>query len=314
MISGALLFHAASSALVFTVAAAPAPAPTPGARALRAAAGAHGDVAAQPEDPTGARWCRACHTQPELSEERMARVSHGSANAVRCDDCHVGNQFNPHRKVQAPNVPGVDAVKRYNPRDPVALASCLTCHPDATKTPGVMPHGKPGDKAGSPYCLDCHGEPHQIAPTAHMSPRDKRLMWNARCERCHADEEKMAAAGVTLIAAETYEHSIHAHKLELGYEGAPGCVDCHGAHNQRDMSDIDQRVAACKQCHEDANPTFAMLVDHKPQDAEHHPAAYWTKKAFAWLTFLSILALILHVLIDLFATIREARAKEQGHG
>lgn len=112
----------------------------------------------------------------------------------------------------------------------------------------------------------------------------------------------MGTNGPKTDVIETYEHSTHARKLDLGSNRTPGCADCHGGHVQTDMR--ADRVKVCGKCHTGANEAFAGSFGHLTIDKDTQPLAYYTQKFFAWLTFTTIFLLSLHVLLDLLATIR----------
>ena len=58
-------------------------------------------------------------------------------------------------------------------------------------------------------------------------------------------------------------------------------------------------LARCRKCHAKATPKFAGLVTHKPLGPGHRPVSFYTQKFFGWLTFLTIAALGVHILLDL---------------
>ena len=51
------------------------------------------------------------------------------------------------------------------------------------------------------------------------------------------------------------------------------------------------------------------LGDHRPFTQEARPVSYFTLKFFGWLTFLTIFALSLHVLLDVFRSVRVILAR-----
>jgi|GEM_PF-5707016 len=271
-------------------------------------------LAAAKEQNDNPKWCRACHQQARFSAKQFAATVHYENT---CRDCHANYQFNPHEKVKSEASEESKAVAKYAKKDPSALAACHDCHDEfdagkfshgaarAKRNAAKGKDGKPGKKAATvalkkPYCLDCHGDPHTIMETKKMDPRKRRQAMNHRCLNCHGNKAAMKKAGIDHDIAHTYEDSIHARKLALGASLTPGCVDCHGGHKQLDVA--AGMVEACKKCHEHATPDFAGLVSHKPIKAK--VVSYYTQKFFAWLTFITILLLSLHVLLDLFSVLR----------
>jgi hypothetical protein len=253
------------------------------------------------DDP---KWCRACHRQELFSAAQMSRSVHGS---FPCRSCHTGYHFNPHEPVEM--LPGPGAGAGGGPtRDPGALAACTFCHADVAQALNQSPHARAsGDEApATPYCLDCHGDPHAITRLSDDQPGQRRQVMNERCTACHGDAERMQEAGLSTHTVESYEHSMHARKLHLGSDRAPGCADCHGSHGLVDLE--ANRVETCGGCHEGAGETFASLAVHLPLTRDDRPVGYFTQKFFAWLTFVTIFFLALHVLLDVLASIRNAWA------
>ncbi len=157
-----------------------------------------------------------------------------------------------------------------------------------------------------PYCLECHGNPHSIRAFGANQSVGRRRWWNARCSGCHGDATRMEAADLPHDVSETYAHTTHGRKLHLGSSMAPGCVDCHGGHLQTNLEKDGAKV--CGECHSGSNDAFVALAAHVPLTADANPVGYWTLKFFAVLTFVTILLLALHVLLDLIATLRTAAA------
>ncbi len=265
------------------------------------------------------KWCRVCHSDPRYGAERQRHSAHARQS---CRDCHADYQFNPHAAVQAPDGPLVDVHARAGFAQPVALASCVSCHDDSTPTPALVPHAKPkpGKPAldaktahsnGMPYCLDCHGEPHGMAGFKDADARQLRLLTNQLCARCHKDADKMRPWRRDPAAVAEYDHSMHARKLQLGSSQAPGCIDCHPVHNKA-IAKAEKAGSTCAQCHKGADKAFAVLGDHKPITRDGRPVAWWTAQFFAWLTFVTCMALALHVALDLCGVIARSWRKRKG--
>ena len=119
---------------------------------------------------------------------------------------------------------------------------------------------------------------------------------NARCEKCHGDEKRMEGKTYGTEPVRTYPHSVHGRKLDLGSSAVPGCVDCHGGHTLADLKNDGAKL--CGKCHEGATADFVTVGDHRPFTREARPVSYFTLKFFGWLTFLTIFALCIHVLLD----------------
>lgn len=273
---------------------------------------------AAPQDADDPKWCRACHQEPELTAKAFRQSAHRKQN---CRDCHTGFQFNPHEPVQVAKSKDIDALQQLGFAQPVALASCISCHDDATAAAGTFDHAKPREGAkpltakeakdkGMPYCLDCHGSVHEIALAKDQTPVQRRRAMNERCVQCHGDPKKMEPFQRSAPMVKEYEHTMHARKLQLGSEDAPGCMDCHPSHKKA-RAKAELAGSPCAECHKGVAKEFKALANHKPVDRETRPVSFWTQKFFAWLTFLTILALSLHVLLDLLGAIRRSWAKRE---
>lgn len=272
----------------------------------------------EPDPLRDTRWCRLCHDAEHLEPANWAKSAHGEQV---CRDCHSGYHFNPHLPVElGPEAATTNEGATPEKRRAAAWASCQPCHDDEVPATGV-PHGKSlaGDP-GAPTCRDCHGEPHEIVHSDKLEPAERRHQMNVRCAACHASAERLGKTGKSaselpnpeLVAA--YEHSVHGRKLDLQSTRAPGCVDCHGGHEQKDLEKEGAKV--CGECHSGATADFVTLGDHRPFTREARPVSYFTLKFFGWLTFLTIFALSLHVLLDVFRSVRVilARRDDETHG
>jgi hypothetical protein len=157
-----------------------------------------------------------------------------------------------------------------------AKDSCLDCHRvmEGTSIPFQNDiHYKRGLS-----CADCHGgDPTSDDQNISMSPergfrrRVTREGVAEFCGRCHSDaafmgkhDPKQRVDQVTLYAA-----SVHARKPAGSDTIAATCVDCHGVHNTRAVSDPQSAVAparlarTCGRCHADSSAEFQKSA-HAP--------------------------------------------------
>ncbi len=238
-----------------------------------------------------ANSCQGCHKQDTgLSVHKD----------VQCTDCHQG--------FTAPTGSGHGMSKT------AALNSCVNCHEGSLGKPDLITHAGQAAAPGSglPFCIDCHGDPHVLRSSASMAPAERRKHITERCLICHDDGGEQTGKPVLEVGAikdvhhgriaDTYEHSVHGRKLFLGSNKAPGCADCHGGHVQNNLKTDREKV--CSQCHKNVTAAFGTLIDHEPYSWDKKPVSFVTIKFFALLTFLTILALCLHVAMDLFGAIR----------
>ncbi|MEJ2695426.1 MAG: cytochrome c3 family protein [Candidatus Sulfobium sp.] len=168
--------------------------------------------------------CRKCHGfRSGLHARMLAKLK-----TVVCTDCHG---FHDVRPVEA----GMD--------------SCHGCH----RYKLVMPfkdgsvesvHVEEGILKNSVHnklrCVDCHfgfsSKEHPVR--AFESKRDFTIVSTEICRRCHFDKY-----------TKTLE-SIHFNILVKGNLGAPVCVDCHGAHSvESGRKEKNRSARKCKQCH-----------------------------------------------------------------
>jgi hypothetical protein len=118
-------------------------------------------------------------------------------------------------------------------------SACLACHSaSAAEATRARTFVNPADLSVSAHagltCQDCHDieadQPHE----------GKRQV---DCGKCHAD-----------VRAK-YAESVHGVAVAHGIEEAPRCIDCHGSHEIRKVTDPESRVFStnvaktCSDCH-----------------------------------------------------------------
>lgn len=168
-------------------------------------------------------------------------------------------------------------------------------------------------------CLQCHGdEGTSIRRSVHDF---------LSCTSCHKDIEgfphpegasldKKESVGICADCHEgrisdSYGESFHGKAVHLGSERPAACIDCHGAHDVLKQENPDSKVAeeniaeTCSTCHGQASPGFAMGEEHFKLAAFGAGAPmYYTAKFFVWLTILTILALVIHIELQLYHNLR----------
>jgi len=175
--------------------------------------------------------CLACHGQTGMKSEKGKDISirpekhAASAHGILgCTGCHATIKDFPH-PAQIPKV------------------KCATCHAgestDASKSVHTILSSPPQSRDGNSGCSSCHGNVHETAPAANISP--------AKCAECHAGEVQEFAA------------SIHGRAAKSSDPDAPSCTSCHGpVHKILASSDATSAVArknqpaTCARCHADA--------------------------------------------------------------
>lgn len=154
----------------------------------------------------------------------------------------------------------------------VRNADCLICHgaPGQTHT---FPSGEILDltvnaedfnksiHGSTGYaCVQCHTDIREYPHPANTAQtlREMTLQMNESCASCHA------------VFFDKTRHSVHAAASDAGMEQAAVCVDCHGAHDIRRLTDPDTRklleenrtwiAATCSKCHNAIYQKYATSV------------------------------------------------------
>jgi predicted CXXCH cytochrome family protein len=146
---------------------------------------------------------------------------------------------------------------------PEKVAYCLGCHEDKTLTmafkegPPASVYVDPASIAKSVHasqliCTDCHTKYDQDDHPSGKTFESRRAYTVASyelCKKCHFD-----------TYTRTLE-SVHYELLKSGFDGAPICVDCHGAH---DIPNPHAKRAmmsrTCAACHTDIYDAYSKSV------------------------------------------------------
>ena len=148
--------------------------------------------------------------------------------------------------------------------------SCFECHRVMEGTSRVFTNDIHFAKAIS--CATCHGgDPNESDQNIAMNAsrgfkvRVTRQAIPEHCGRCHYDTNLMSQYGpqppVDQVAG--YPNGIHGKQLAAGRKRAAECVDCHGIHNIRAVSDplsivSPPRVSrTCAKCHASTAEAYA---------------------------------------------------------
>lgn len=252
------------SVVVATVlSAAATPAATPGPR-WRACLSCHGEAGLSQATARGEKMsltvsaadlagsvhrgleCRACHPAVLLDEHPAGRSpasleEYRAATSRSCLGCHPAERLRENSR-HAPVVfedqqlSCVECHGSHGVRSVAALKQtgapneyCLICHSraitlrrlDGTSMDLAVDAVKLKASVHPKHrCADCHtGFSQDAHPAGAAGERRHRAIAAVRtCARCHADKLRLA------------EGSIHFTLLRSGVAGAPGCTDCHSAH------------------------------------------------------------------------------------
>jgi len=229
-------------------------------------------------------------------------IVQGNPKAPLCQDCHGSHRIqkikNPESSVAKPNV----------------AETCGRCHIEIYAQYKTSIHGVAVEKgiAEAPSCPNCHGE-HRI-----YSPKDPKSTVYAthvaeQCSTCHASVSIMGKFGIETGQVETYKNSFHGVASRFGSRTVANCASCHGTHDIRPSSDPLSRVNAknvpqtCGKCHPGANPNFAVGKMHVDAHKKESGIVYYTALFFKYLTIGTMLALILHIFLDMYGRTRRLR-------
>ena len=273
---------------------------------------------------TDAATCLNCHGTMEgavnVNQERFSKSVHGSFD---CVTCHMTPKGAQHAGLSgsAPDKAVRELAAEIAPKskiDPIAQAACVTCHPSEYEAYKSSVHGKNvivKKSSDGPVCTDCHGSAHYIQ--ARPSMESKVYLFNVveTCGKCHEQEHLAEKYGFTPNVMERYLESFHGRKLKLGDTSAPSCASCHGAHDIVNVNDpkspvgtVEARKKTCGKCHAGATDKFVAAFTHKPM----HPIAHWTEIGLIVLTVGVFIFIIIHVLLDIFADIRDRLFRKGG--
>jgi hypothetical protein len=213
--------------------------------------------------------------------------------AANCSDCHGVHDIRPAAD------PASKVFRSSIPR------TCGTCHAGVLAAYAGSVHGQQvaGGNAGAPVCTSCH--------TAHQIRRVEAAPWQLEvireCGTCHEESLK------------TYRDSFHGKVTSLGLARVAKCADCHGAHaivpaaDPRSTVAPEHIVATCRQCHPQANASFAQFHPHAdPADKVRFPRLY-----YAYVTMNGLLASVfgffgLHTLLWLPRSLAERWRRRRG--
>lgn len=268
----------------------------------------------------GAELCLACHEKPENGEASWPAVINVRAfqnsvhGVLECEACHLGFAEVPHRQDATEVEESLKTIaahlKTKADKDPIAAAICVTCHYDTFEEFRQSVHGQALFTAGTsdvPYCMDCHGSPHTARPKTDATSQAYYVNIPRTCAQCHGNSEVIAKYKLNINVIPTYHESFHGRKLILGSSAVAVCTSCHGAHRilSPSSSEFETGLAdTCGQCHQGATARFAEAFTHIPMTEESQKIIHYTELFFGGLTSSVVVALSLHVVLDLFAWIR----------
>jgi hypothetical protein len=269
-----------------------------------------------------AETCLACHNgmegEVQIKQELYAKSVHG---AFDCVMCHMTLKGGQHEGLSGKPDKGTAAIAEElgakKSRDVIALAACAQCHVDTYESYKASIHGRNvmvKKTSDGPVCTSCHGSPHYIQPKTSKDSAVNHFNVVRTCGVCHEEKFMSEKYGFSDHVMERYKESFHGRKLRIGHPGAPSCVSCHGSHTISSAKEANSPVnaqnkkATCSRCHSGATDKFVAAITHKPL----HPIAHFTEIALIFLTVGVFLFICSHVVLDIFADIRDRLFKKGG--
>jgi hypothetical protein len=255
-----------------------------------------------------------------VDQEKYGKSVHGSFD---CVTCHVSPKGDQHAGMGggAPDKAVKEFAAAIAPKglkDPLAAAACVGCHPDKVEEYKASIHGKnviAKKSADGPVCTSCHGVPHYVEKRPSAASRVYLFNIVETCGACHEEKHIIEKYGFSKLVMERYKESFHGRKLKLGHTGAPSCANCHGSHaivSAKDpaspVGSVEAKKKTCGACHAGATEKFVAAITHQPM----HPIAHWAEIGLILLTLGTFAFIITHVLLDIYADIRDRLFRKGG--
>ena len=148
-------------------------------------------------------------------------------------------------------------------------STCLDCHgaldPPLQITSAQFSQDIHSQKGFT--CASCHGgdptkaDMDAMSKAAGFRGKIQRNQIPELCGHCHADGAFMRKYNPSLRTDQLaqYKTSVHGKRLLQGDNKVAVCIDCHGVHDLRPMSDPRSKISplnvaqTCSRCHSDAN-------------------------------------------------------------
>ena len=223
----------------------------------------HADLAKASDFPHAAKLakvdCASCHDGAGASHPFHPEIARAGREKkepqVACSDCHGSHE------ITAVNDPAFRFARARQAQ------ACGVCHDDTSRHFLTSDHGKAyssGEKP-APSCVSCHRNP--ITSGSGLSAADLKKAQERLCLSCHLyDESVKSKAAPTAGFIASFENSVHGRAIKRGDARAPGCADCHGAHDERRGMDTSSFVnkmqvqQVCAKCHASENLAFTASV------------------------------------------------------
>ncbi|HET6364048.1 MAG TPA: hypothetical protein VFG02_03280 [Nitrospirota bacterium] len=269
-----------------------------------------------------AATCLGCHGSMEgtvnVNQDKYAKSVHGSFDCIMC---HMSLKGAQHQglsgKADKVTLELAARISSKSKIDPIAQAACAQCHADIYELYKASVHGKNviiKKSSDGPVCTSCHGSAHYIQPKSSKESTVNHFNVVHSCGKCHEEKQLAEKYGFSPLVMERYLESFHGRKLKVGHNGAPSCVSCHGSHDIKNIEDPSSPVAGankiktCSKCHPGATEKFVAAITHKPL----HPIAHYAELILIILTVSVFAFICVHVLLDIYADIRDRLFRKGG--
>ncbi|HEY5998581.1 MAG TPA: cytochrome c3 family protein [bacterium] len=195
--------------------------------------------------------CLGCHPAAKLKAKAQHAGVVTDNPKVTCGECHGSHQI-----ARAATLSGPTAGNDY----------CLRCHSRSivAQRPGGGTYSIRVDVAKlkasvhpDHACVDCHAD---FKGGAHPSAGQTHAVASTRaCATCHSEKLRQI------------EGSIHYTLLRSGVPGAPGCTDCHSAHEVAPKERYATLTGSpCRACHGDIFTAYAGSMHGTARATESH--------------------------------------------
>ncbi len=187
----------------------------------------------------------------------MSRFSQSAHTGISCEECHgtMKEDGKAHPDSKDPNFLKSESKKTYD------YTRCGKCHRKAYERYLEGEHAealkKEMDKATpresvkkyAPRCGDCHSSHYDKAHVSRVETGKKMV---ETCGACHVPQK------------ESYLENYHGKAaVNLKYDKAAYCTDCHGAHTCASLkNNKEAALAVCQRCHARATKEFTEFVIH----------------------------------------------------
>jgi len=219
--------------------------------------------------------CERCHFsnyEATMDSTHQMALANGNKEAAVCTDCHGIHN------IQEPETPRSNKAKM-----------CERCHSAIFTAYEGSVHGADLIGEGNPdvpTCTDCHGVHDLQGPS---TTETFHLFSPQICAECHNDNELMERYDVSTDVFNTYVSDFHGTTVVLFEKIAPDqetnkpvCIDCHGVHDMRKVSDPESYVikknllVTCQKCHPNANANFPnSWLSHYEPSPEDAPLVFF---------------------------------------